>query len=156
MGASTLQHSAFSTKQRFCVLNLFWPKEGWVWCQSGSNSRSYSTPLRCSSPKTHTYTRKKRKYSGLSLVRPIKNISPNFYLGRIWMFPVWLRNVQICLSLTDVLPLEVYPLGLPLGLLEGSRWRDKIDRGVEEYTDLEEHWARDWIAESLYVHLKLM
>lgn len=55
------------------------------------------------------------------------------------MFPVWLRNVQICLSLTDVLPLEVYPLGLPLGLLEGSRWRDKIDRGVEEYTDLEEH-----------------
>lgn len=56
------------------------------------------------------------------------------------MFPVWLRNAQICLSLTDVLPLEVYPLGLPLGLLEGS-WlgRDKIDREVEEYTDLEEH-----------------
>lgn len=73
-------------------------------------------------------------------MRPIKNISPNFYLGQIWMFPVWLRNAQICLSLTDVLPLEVYPLGLPLGLLEGS-WlgRDKIDREVEEYTDLEEH-----------------
>ena len=55
-------------------LNLFWPNEVRVWSHNGIKFPSYSTPLKYSSPQTHTFTRKKRKCSCLNLASPIKNI----------------------------------------------------------------------------------
>lgn len=79
----------------FCFSNQFWQNEIKVWCRSRIKFSFCSTtphPLYILLPNFTHIQGRKIKCSCLILAWSTENTSPNFYLGMVWMFSVWLRN----------------------------------------------------------------